>query len=225
MSCMSFVLNNEILTVQDIGTTIQDIRVPNAPFLDIVVKIKSKGVFMDAIAQRMARLMVERNIVPKEQYGRAAYKATLFVTSMFTTLVIVLISLVTWTPQAALMYMLAYFSLHTCAPTVHFKRYLYCFSLSAGLYLAMTLSLLFVPQKYLLALAVMGLICCVSVILAGVLKSCGRTFPLRAQILKCGVAIAAIALLVFAPVGYAFPFVFGMLVINILQLKARNQNG
>lgn len=177
---------------------------------------------MDAIARLMANKMVERKIVSKEHYGRAVYKATLFVTSMFITVVMLIISVATWTPQAALMYMLSYFIIHSCSPTIHFKRYIYCFSLSVGAYLVMTLLLIFLSTSNLWALTVIALIYCFGVLLSGMLNECGRPFPAKAQFMKWGIWIMAILLLAFLPIDWAFPFTFGMLFINTFQLKARN---
>lgn len=181
---------------------------------------------MDTIAKHMANAMVRRNIVDKAQYGRAVYASTLVIYSAFISFVMIVIALITWTPQAALMYMLAYFTLRTCGETEHFKLYIYCFSLSIGLYLSMTLLLVFSSFQTLLALTFLAILCCLGVLLSGVLKECGQPFPKKAQFLKWGMWLAAFALLAFPGVNYAFPFSFGMLVINLSQLKARNhENG
>lgn len=180
---------------------------------------------MDAIAKHMANVMVRRSIVEKAEYGRAVYASLLLIYSVFISLVMVLIALITWTLQAALMYMLAYFVIRTCGPTPHY-RYLFCFSLSEGLYISMTVMLKISSPQALFTLTLMVLLCCFGTLLSGALKECGHPFPIKSQLLKWGMWLVGFTLLAFPGVNYAFPFAFGMLVINLSQLKVRsNENG
>lgn len=180
---------------------------------------------MYTISKLITDTIVRYGIRPQSSYDRCFYGLQLFFTSTATTLVIMLIGLLSQQLPRTLVYIAVYWSIHSIAESYHCREFYQCFVLTTAIYSGMVLIAVFANDQTQYALSWMLLASTTAVLLAQILnKEIFRVLS-RKQLLMYGATMfLALFFLTIHIIWVAFPLVYGMFVINIMQAKVRGKN-
>ena len=180
---------------------------------------------MYSLSKAIADTIVRHGIRPESGYDRCLYGLQLFLTSAVTTMAILVIGLVTGLLPQTMVYIAVYWTIHSVAKSYHCREFYQCFLLTTGIYTIMVLLCLLTNEQTQYIFSWMLWSSTIAVLLAQMwCKESSNCFKAKQYIVYGITVILTLILLVTHITWVAFPLVYGMFVINLMQAKVRGKD-
>ncbi len=179
---------------------------------------------METIARSIADTIVKRGIRPQSMHDRCLYGAHAFLSNALTTLVMFLVAVLFRMIPEFLIYMAAYWIIHSVADAFHCDRYYKCLLMSTGMFTALAMFCLFTNAPTRHVFSWMLFLVTVGVFIFQLLDvDTQPAFTTKRLIVYAVSVFVALILNCASLVTVSLPFTYGMCTITILQAKVRRQ--